>query len=165
MRGISWLAANPVNFSRRTLLHGISKYGNVWLWSAVSFMDCKRLWLYTFSVLQIVLNQPRHRNTTKTGHGVFLRTLHTMKSIIMWTYSSNLLQSMKVTADQCQTYAPQMEDFYYRLLKVCNIEYCNATRVILTTVKITLNPQSWIFHILNHRLLGENVGALLTLWP
>ena len=26
MRGISWLAANPVSFSRRTLLHGVSKY-------------------------------------------------------------------------------------------------------------------------------------------
>ena len=25
MRGISWLAAKPVNFSRRTLLHGVSK--------------------------------------------------------------------------------------------------------------------------------------------
>ena len=25
MRGISWLAAEPVNFSRRTLLHGVSK--------------------------------------------------------------------------------------------------------------------------------------------
>ena len=26
MRGISWLAAEPVSFSRRTLLHGLSKY-------------------------------------------------------------------------------------------------------------------------------------------
>ena len=26
MWGISWLAANPVSFSRRTLLHGVSKY-------------------------------------------------------------------------------------------------------------------------------------------
>ena len=26
MRGISWLAAKPVSFSRRTLLHGVSKY-------------------------------------------------------------------------------------------------------------------------------------------
>jgi hypothetical protein len=26
MRGISWLAADPVSFSRRTLLHGVSKY-------------------------------------------------------------------------------------------------------------------------------------------
>jgi hypothetical protein len=26
MRGISWLAAKPVSFSRRTLLHGLSKY-------------------------------------------------------------------------------------------------------------------------------------------
>jgi len=25
MRGISWLAAGPVSFSRRTLLHGVSK--------------------------------------------------------------------------------------------------------------------------------------------
>ena len=25
MRGISWLAAEPVSFSRRTLLHGVSK--------------------------------------------------------------------------------------------------------------------------------------------
>jgi hypothetical protein len=28
MRGISWLATEPVSFSRRTLLHGVSKY--VW---------------------------------------------------------------------------------------------------------------------------------------
>jgi hypothetical protein len=28
MRGISWLAAEPVSFSRRTLLHGVSKYMN-----------------------------------------------------------------------------------------------------------------------------------------
>ena len=27
-RGISWLAAEPVSFSRRTLLHGVSKYKN-----------------------------------------------------------------------------------------------------------------------------------------
>ena len=26
MQGISWLAAEPVGFSRRTLLHGVSKY-------------------------------------------------------------------------------------------------------------------------------------------
>ena len=26
MQGISWLAAEPVSFSRRTLLHGVSKY-------------------------------------------------------------------------------------------------------------------------------------------
>jgi len=25
MRGISWLAAEPVSFSRRTVLHGVSK--------------------------------------------------------------------------------------------------------------------------------------------
>ena len=25
MRGISWLAAEPLSFSRRTLLHGVSK--------------------------------------------------------------------------------------------------------------------------------------------
>ena len=25
IRGISWLAADPVSFSRRTLLHGVSK--------------------------------------------------------------------------------------------------------------------------------------------
>jgi len=25
MRGISWIAAEPVSFSRRTLLHGVSK--------------------------------------------------------------------------------------------------------------------------------------------
>jgi hypothetical protein len=29
MRGISWLAAEPVSFSRRTLLHGVSKYYTV----------------------------------------------------------------------------------------------------------------------------------------
>ena len=29
MRGISWLAAEPVNFSRRTLLHGVSKESKV----------------------------------------------------------------------------------------------------------------------------------------
>ena len=29
MRGISWLAAEPVGFSKRTLLHGVSKY-NFW---------------------------------------------------------------------------------------------------------------------------------------
>jgi len=28
MRGIFWLAAEPVSFSRWTLLHGVSKYGN-----------------------------------------------------------------------------------------------------------------------------------------
>jgi len=27
MRGISWLAAEPVSFSRRTLLHGVSNQG------------------------------------------------------------------------------------------------------------------------------------------
>ena len=26
MQGITWLAAEPVSFSRRTLLHGVSKY-------------------------------------------------------------------------------------------------------------------------------------------
>ena len=30
MRGISWLAAKPVNFSRRTLLHGVSKQVLKW---------------------------------------------------------------------------------------------------------------------------------------
>jgi hypothetical protein len=28
MRGISWLAAEPVSFSRRTLLHGISNWSS-----------------------------------------------------------------------------------------------------------------------------------------
>ena len=35
MRGISWLAAKPVNFSRRTLLHGVSKYA-VQSWAMAS---------------------------------------------------------------------------------------------------------------------------------
>ena len=30
MRGISWLASEPVSFSRRTLLHGVSKH---YIWS------------------------------------------------------------------------------------------------------------------------------------
>jgi len=29
MRGNSWLVAEPVSFSRRTLLHGVSKYGTI----------------------------------------------------------------------------------------------------------------------------------------
>ena len=32
MRGISWLAAEPVSFSRRTLLHGVSKYLIIGTW-------------------------------------------------------------------------------------------------------------------------------------
>ena len=30
MRGISWLAAIPASFSRRTLHHGVSKYGHLY---------------------------------------------------------------------------------------------------------------------------------------
>ena len=33
MRGISWLAAKPVNFSRRTLLHGVCKQATSWIFS------------------------------------------------------------------------------------------------------------------------------------
>jgi hypothetical protein len=57
---------------------------------------------------------------------------------------------MKVTADKSQTYdyAQQIEDCYYSLLKVCNIQHCNATHVILTTVTITVNHQSCIFYSL-----------------
>ena len=35
MRGISWLAAEPVTFSRRTLLHGVSKWNEPQLWLQV----------------------------------------------------------------------------------------------------------------------------------
>ena len=35
--------------------------------------------------------------------------------------------------------------------KVCNIQHCNATNVILTTVQITVNHQSCIFYELNAR--------------
>ena len=37
MRGISWLAAKPVSFSRRTLLHGVSKWANSVRWSSPNF--------------------------------------------------------------------------------------------------------------------------------
>ena len=43
MRGISWLAAKPVSFSRRTLLHAVSRYyyltSRKWLYSSEFFID------------------------------------------------------------------------------------------------------------------------------
>jgi hypothetical protein len=44
-----------------------------------------------------------------------------MDPSIILTYSSNLLQSMKVTADQGQTYAyaQKIEDYYYYYTRGC----------------------------------------------
>jgi hypothetical protein len=58
------------------------------------------------------------------------------------------LQSMKVTADHSQiyAYAQQKEDFYHRLLR--SVTYSIVMQhVILTTVKITVNHQTFIFDI------------------
>jgi len=48
-------------------------------------------------------------NTTKTRHGLFLRTLGPADPSIIWStwnmYCNNLVQSMKTTADQSQTHA------------------------------------------------------------
>jgi hypothetical protein len=37
MRGISWLAAEPVSFSRRTLLHGVSTYKLIIWWTFIMY--------------------------------------------------------------------------------------------------------------------------------
>ena len=60
MRGISWLAAKPVSFWRRTVLHGVSKYisKNRWTTDWFSAMYFSRQIL--FDVLLLVsLTQPR----------------------------------------------------------------------------------------------------------
>ena len=41
MRGISWLAAEPVSFSRRTLLHGVSTYTE---WNCNTSINTKSSW-------------------------------------------------------------------------------------------------------------------------
>jgi len=42
MRGISWLAAEPASFSRRTLLHGVSKWGD----ECSTVRPCDMLWTH-----------------------------------------------------------------------------------------------------------------------
>jgi len=84
--------------------------------------------------IYILLNQPQHRNTTTTGHGVFQRTLHPMDPSTIWCtlniYCHNLVQSMTATASQRHTYAYalQIEDFNYRLLRF--VTYSNVMQYI-----------------------------------
>ena len=54
MRGISWLAAEPVSFSRRTLLHGVSKYWFCGWITAVSVFH-SRNWGYKQSYILLNL--------------------------------------------------------------------------------------------------------------
>ena len=60
MRGISWLAAEPVSFSRRTLLHGVSK----------CLICCVNWWdiyvVYTLNICTLVLHY--YPNTTGMTH-------------------------------------------------------------------------------------------------
>jgi len=51
MRGISWLAAEPVSFSRRTLLHGVSKTHVAMLQFTIQIYTCDKKphsWSYKF---------------------------------------------------------------------------------------------------------------------
>ena len=50
MRGICWLAAEPVSFSRRTLLHGVSK---LWVQLAYIIFISTCAWLY-FNIIRNV---------------------------------------------------------------------------------------------------------------
>ena len=69
MRGISWLAAKPVSFSRRTLLHGVSKeyciqsryndavVSELWIWQTEYLL--KKATLFSLSILT-ELQRNRH---------------------------------------------------------------------------------------------------------
>ena len=58
MRGISCLAAEPVSFSRRTLLHGVSKWVHE---DQYTFMIISRLILLTIRNVKVKVNQSRYR--------------------------------------------------------------------------------------------------------
>jgi hypothetical protein len=53
MRGISWLAAKfTVSFSRRTLLHGVSKYILVYIYIYIYIHMCVYMYIYIYIYLE-----------------------------------------------------------------------------------------------------------------
>ena len=67
MRGISWLAAEPVSISRRTLLHGVSKCVHLYLLGLLSFRILKE------------------NTTCETSHYVILSTRVTFSEVHVFT--------------------------------------------------------------------------------
>ena len=60
MRGISWLAAKPVSFSRRTLLHGVCKYifcmTVPWMFMSVMMWDlrCSQMYVWATVTMKVL---------------------------------------------------------------------------------------------------------------
>ena len=86
MRGISWLAAKPVSFSRRTLLHGVSKYNRCSDSFCPPLSLCSKFTLYLFHIFFFVaihiqfLKVPmglRPPEFPANRHMKLLRPLHT----------------------------------------------------------------------------------------
>jgi hypothetical protein len=72
MRGISWLDAEPVSFSRRTLLHGVSKY-----WSPALLIQYKKLLKRHITLTYCHMLQPTWRDKLKLTVNIRLETLMT----------------------------------------------------------------------------------------
>ena len=75
MRGISWLAAEPVSFSRRTLLHGVSKSIRLFrLWTILVADTVRHLTFHT--VLQRLTLWAKARGQCHSGTADQLSPLH-----------------------------------------------------------------------------------------
>ena len=67
MRGTSWLAAEPVSFSRKTLLHGVSNWRNIGTIYRVSQEECTKLRESVY--VKLYRYNPKHLYPKLNGYG------------------------------------------------------------------------------------------------
>jgi len=69
VRAISWLAAEPVSFSRRTLLHGVSKYIRIYIYVCIYiYIERER------ETERVIQNQPSSDNSIRRRYAQFQET-------------------------------------------------------------------------------------------
>jgi hypothetical protein len=114
MRGISWLAAEPVSFSIRTLLHGVSKYRYFKIWLQPNRTNGKSVTSNSQPILRtdsvavywekcckwcIIITVDKIRKSAKLNH-----------SVPLYRTSTFLRRSKAELPSQCEKERPNAHD-------------------------------------------------------
>jgi len=156
MRGISWLAAEPVSFSRRTLLHGVSKYWHASTQAELNFFAVYMRPPYTHAVAprdtyetyNTEARERTHTHTepqwsfwvTKDWNEGFRRYEVVSVSTKLWSRREDRYKrTYKVSRRTWSCLVSQTETYHLQLSPT-------ATKMNCQEVFLTSNIQFWLLH-------------------
>jgi len=139
MRGISWLAAESVSFSRRTLLHGVSKFRrNVMSWfKYVLICGCKNFFGFIWR-FDVIRPQTFNSETFLFCHQF---TIHLNQFIRCEDGVSIFLQNTGTSKESCVLQKPR-EGLLFEQHTPCRFEdllrMCNLSSRVKINTKISI---------------------------